>query len=56
MKTMKTRSAALVGIAVFLVTAIPLHAQDTTSSAQSVSPDVLLKIEMLTKRVEQLEE
>ncbi len=50
------KSATLVIGAIFLASVIPLHAQDTSSSAQSVSPDVLNKIEMLTKRVEQLEE
>ena len=50
------KSAALVIGAVFLALVIPLHAQEATGSAQSVSPDLLNKIDLLTKRVEQLEE
>ena len=50
------KSASLVMGAAFLALIIPLHAQEATGSAQSVSPDVLKKIDLLTKRVEQLEE
>ncbi len=35
---------------------VPLHAQEAGSASQSVSPDVMKKIEALTQRVEQLEQ
>ncbi len=48
------KSAALI-LAGALLLSLPLHAQEAVGSAQSISPDVMKKLEALTKRVEQLE-
>jgi Putative beta-barrel porin-2, OmpL-like. bbp2 len=47
-------SAALILLATLLIS-LPLRAQDASSPAQSVPPEVMKQIEALTRRVEQLE-
>ena len=48
------RSVAAIMIGALLL-CFQVHAQEATSSAQSVPPDVMKQLEALTKRVEQLE-
>src|ERR1039458_3231550 len=51
------KSAALMLAGILILTfALPLRAQDASSSAQAVPPEVMKQLETLTNRVEQLEE
>ena len=55
-KQERTRAVfVLIGMLV-LISALPLLAQEASSPAQAVPPDVMKQIEALTKRVEQLEQ
>jgi hypothetical protein len=51
----KSVALMLAGILI-LTSALPLRAQEASTSAQVVSPEVMKQLEILTKRVEQLEE
>ena len=55
-KQERTRAVfVLIGMLV-LISALPLLAQEASSPAQAVPPDVMKQLEALTKRVEQLEQ
>ncbi len=55
-KQKRTRAVfVLIGMLV-LISALPLRAQEASSPAQAVPPDVMKQLEALTKRVEQLEQ